>query len=98
MKELSYTFLAIAAAMLSNASSAARSGLSKKTMSGKEIGENLDAQNLYAVLTAMSTVILIPLMLAFEGIGLFTAFKGVVEPGQFTNKSLATLISLSGAY
>merc|ERR1719469_1416235 len=97
MKELSFTYLALASAMLSNVSSAARSVLSKKTMSGKEIGENLDAQNLYAVLTAMSTVILIPLMLAFEGTGLFTAFKGVVKAGQFTNKSLATLLGLSGA-
>merc|ERR1719469_1724816 len=97
MKELSFTFLALAAAMLSNVSSAARSVLSKKTMSGKEIGENLDAQNLYAVLTAMSTVILIPMCLAMEGTALFTAFKSVVAAGQFTNKSLATLLALSGA-
>lgn len=97
MKELSFTFLALAAAMLSNVSSAARSVLSKKTMGGKQIGENLDAQNLYAVLTAMSTVILIPLALAFEGTGLFTSFKSVVEAGDFTNKSLATLLALSGA-
>lgn len=59
MKELSFTMLALASAMLSNVSSAARGVLSKKTMSGKQIGENLDAQNLYAVLTAMSTLILI---------------------------------------
>jgi len=97
MKELSFTFLALGAAMLSNVSSAARSVLSKKTMSGKEIGENLDAQNLYAVLTAMSTVILIPMCLAMEGTALFTAFKSVVAAGQFTNKSLATLLALSGA-
>ena len=49
MKELSFTFLALASAMLSNVSSSARGVLSKKTMSGKKIGENLDAQNLYAV-------------------------------------------------
>merc|ERR1712238_557927 len=66
MKELSFTMLALASAMLSNVSSAARSVLSKKTMSGKEIGENLDAQNLYAVLTAMSTVILIPMFLQWR--------------------------------
>jgi len=62
MKELSFTFLALAAAMLSNVSSSLRGVLSKKTMSGKKIGENLDAQNLYAVLTAMSTLILIPMI------------------------------------
>lgn len=97
MKELSFTVLALASAMLSNVSSAARGVLSKKTMSGKQIGENLDAQNLYAVLTAMSTAILIPTFLAIEGTGFFPAFKSLVAAGQFTNKSLATLLALGGA-
>ncbi len=97
MKELSFTVLALASAMLSNVSSAARGVLSKKTMSGKQIGENLDAQNLYAVLTAMSTIILIPMMLAVEGTGFFPAFKSLVAAGDFTNKSLATLLALGGA-
>jgi len=97
MKELSFTVLALASAMLSNVSSAARGVLSKKTMSGKEIGENLDAQNLYAVLTALSTLILIPTMFALEGTGFFSAFKGVVAGGDFTNKSLALLLGLGGA-
>ena len=97
MKELSFTFLALASAMLSNVSSAARGVLSKKTMSGKKIGENLDAQNLYAVLTAMSTVILIPFMFAMEGTGMFKAFGEVVKAGDFTNKSLALLLALGGA-
>mmetsp|Transcript_47853 Transcript_47853/g.88744 ORF Transcript_47853/g.88744 Transcript_47853/m.88744 type:complete len:396 (-) Transcript_47853:195-1382(-) len=97
MKELSFTILALASAMLSNVSSAARGVLSKKTMSGKQIGENLDAQNLYAVLTAMSTVILIPLMLAMEGTSFFSAFSKVVEAGDFTTKSLAMLLGLGGA-
>ena len=97
MKELSFTVLALASAMLSNVSSAARGVLSKKTMSGKEIGENLDAQNLYAVLTALSTIILIPTMFALEGTGFFSAFKGLVAGGDFTNKSLALLLGLGGA-
>lgn len=97
MKELSFTVLALASAMLSNVSSAARGVLSKKTMSGKKIGENLDAQNLYAVLTAMSTCILVPLMLAVEGTGFFGAFKGLVAAGEYTNKGLAALLGLGGA-
>jgi len=67
MKELSFTFLALGAAMLSNLSSSARGVLSKKTMSGKQIGENMDAQNLYAVLTAMSAIILVPLFSRWRG-------------------------------
>lgn len=97
MKELSFTMLALASAMLSNVSSAARGVLSKKTMTGKKIGENLDAQNLYAVLTAMSTLILIPLMFAMEGTQFFKAFGDVVAKGDFTRKSLSTLLALSGA-
>jgi len=97
MKELSFTVLALASAMLSNVSSSARGVLSKKTMSGKSIGENLDAQNLYAVLTAMSTLVLIPMMLAIEGTGFFSAFKNTVAAGDFTNKSLAALLALGGA-
>ena len=96
MKELSFTVLALASAMLSNVSSSARGVLSKKTMSGKPIGENLDAQNLYAVLTAMSTCVLIPLMLMVEGTGFFSAFKSTVAAGDFTNKSLAMLLGLGG--
>jgi hypothetical protein len=81
MKELSFTMLALASAMLSNVSSSLRGVLSKKTMSGKKIGENLDAQNLYAVLTAMSTVMLIPMMLAVEGTGFLPAFQAAVKAG-----------------
>ena len=97
MKELSFTWLALGSAMLSNVSSAARGVLSKKTMSGKQIGENLDAQNLYAVLTLMSTLILIPISLALEGTGMFKEFGSVVKAGKFTRQSLATLLALSGA-
>lgn len=97
MKELSFTVLALASAMLSNVSSAARGVLSKKTMSGKKIGENLDAQNLYAVLTAMSTVILIPFMLGLEGLGMFKTLGELVATGEYTKKGIATLLALGGA-
>ena len=98
MKELSFTVLALASAMLSNVSSAARGVLSKKTMSGKKIGENLDAQNLYAVLTALSTIILIPTCLALEGTSFFTAFAKVAadKASTYTTQSLSTLLLLSG--
>jgi len=96
MKELSFTFLALGAALLSNLSSAARGVLSKKTMN-KQIGENMNPQNLYAVLTAMSTIILIPLMLAFEGTSFFPAAKALVAAGEFTNRSLLALLGLGGA-
>merc|ERR1711966_295392 len=83
---------ALAAATLSNGSSSLRGVLSKKTMSGKQIGENLDAQNLYAVLTALSTLILIPMTLAMEGTAFLPAFKAAVADGAFTNRSLSALL------
>lgn len=97
LKELSFTVLALASAMLSNVSSAARGVLSKKTMSGKKMGENLDAQNLYAVLTAMSTLILIPTMLALEGTGFIGAFNKLAATPAWTKGKLATLLGLGGA-
>jgi len=96
-KELSFTVLALAAAMLSNVSSSLRGVLSKKTMSGKQIGENLDAQNLYAVLTLLSTLILVPTTLAIEGTAFLPAFRAAVAGGAFTNRSLSTLLLLGGA-
>lgn len=95
-KKLSFTVLALVSAMLSNVSSAARGVLSKKTMSGKRIGENMDAQNLFAVLTAMSSVILFPAMLAMEGTGFLSAFSKAVDKFDFTRQSLASLVALSG--
>jgi len=96
MKELSFTMLALGAAMLSNVSSSARGVLSKKTMSGKPVGENLDAQNLYAVLTAMSTIILVPLAFAVEGTSFFTAFNAAVASSEFTRAALLKTIGMSG--
>merc|ERR1719162_1630558 len=98
MKELSFTTLALVAAMLSNVSSSLRAVLTKKYMSDPswKTEKNLDAKNQYAVLTAISTAILIPLTLAIEGTGFFSAFKSVVEAGAHTTKSLSTLLALGG--
>jgi len=97
MKELSFTTLALASAMLSNVSSAARGVLSKKTMSGKQVGENLDAQNLYAVLTAISAIVLVPIAASIEGMGMFKAAGELVTKGDYTQKSLSMLLFLGGA-
>jgi solute carrier family 35 protein E1 len=100
MKELSFTMLALTAAMLSNVSSSLRAVLTKKYMSDPswKTEKNLDAKNQYAVLTAISTLLLIPMALAIEGTGFFSAFKDVVAAGDFTNKSLSTLLALGGAF
>ena len=90
LKELSFTWLALGSAMLSNVSSSARGVLSKRTMGAN--GPNLTSQNLYAVLTTMSSFMLIPMMLMIEGIGFFKSFPAAAS----ATKSLATTIALSG--
>jgi len=100
MKELSFTMLALSAAMLSNVCSSLRAVLTKKYMKDPswKTEKNLDAKNQYAVLTAISTAILVPMAFAIEGTGFFSAFKDVVAAGDFTNKSLSTLLALGGAF
>jgi len=64
--ELTFTWLGFSAAMLSNLGSAGRAVYAKKVMSGKNIGENMDAANTFSVMTLMGTVMLLPLWLWFE--------------------------------
>jgi solute carrier family 35 protein E1 len=65
LKELSFTWLGFWAAILSNVSSALRAILAKKTMS-KGVGENMTEANLYAVLTILATIFLLPVSLLIE--------------------------------
>ena len=65
LKELSFTWLGFAAAMLSNVSSAARAILAKIKMQTPQ-GENMNETNLYAVLTIMSFCVLLPVSLLIE--------------------------------
>jgi len=66
LKELSFTWLGFVAAMGSNVSSALRAILAKKTMDGKNVGENMGEANLYAVLTILAFVACLPISLAIE--------------------------------
>jgi len=63
--ELSFTWLAFGSAMMSNVAGAFRAILAKKAM-GKPQGENMGDANLYAVLTIMSFMLLLPVSLMIE--------------------------------
>jgi solute carrier family 35 protein E1 len=65
LKELSFTWIGFIAAMGSNLSSALRGILAKKTMGGG-VGENMDEVNIYAVLTILATIVMLPIALALE--------------------------------
>jgi len=83
--ELSFNWLCFGAAMGSNLGSASRAVYSKKVMSGGKIGKNMDASNVYAVLTIMATFMLIPISLAIEGPGgMLRGFQAAYASGGTT--------------
>jgi len=64
--EMSFNWLCFGAAMGSNVGSAARGVYSKMVMSRGGIGENMNASNIYAVLTIMAFVLLVPIAFLME--------------------------------
>merc|ERR1719387_1460161 len=74
LKELSFTWKALYGAVTSNVAFASRAVLSKKTMD-KPVGENMDAPNLYGILTIIAFVLSLPFALYYEGPGFLAAFK-----------------------
>jgi drug/metabolite transporter (DMT)-like permease len=66
LTERKFSWLAFNAAMLANTASAGRGIFAKKTMKEPQ-GQNMDAANLYAVLTIMATLIMAPFTLLVEG-------------------------------
>ena len=71
LKELSFTYKALFGALTSNVAFASRAVLSKATMD-KPVGENMNAPNLYGILTIIAFVLSLPFALYFEG-GQFAA-------------------------
>jgi len=86
LTELSFTWLAFLSAMVSNVSSAAR-GIVGKLQMGKSIGKNMDAVNLYAVMTILSAIMCLPISLAMEGSNIMPAIKAMSAAGTL-NKFL----------
>ena len=80
MSELSFTWLSFLSAMVSNFSSAAR-GIVGKMQMGKSMGKNMDAMNLYAVMTILSAIICLPVSLALEGSKFIPTMKAMQAAG-----------------
>ncbi|CAM9307459.1 unnamed protein product [Chrysoparadoxa australica] len=96
LSELSFSWLAFGAAMVSNSCAGLRSVFGKATM-GKSKGENMDAGNLYAVITILATIALTPLAFAMEGRQLSSLWAAAVNKG-YSEARLARVISLSGLF
>lgn len=94
-KELSFTWLSFGAAMISNIASAMRGIVGKKTL-GKPIGKNMNAANVYGIMTILSTIICLPICLAIEGKNLIPTWKAVSAAGN--GKELLVQALLSGFF
>jgi len=97
LKELSFTWVGFIAAMGSNLSSALRGILAKKTMGGG-VGENMTEANLYAVLTILAFIFILPISFAVESPAAISACINTALAGGFTAKYLWTQSLLAGAF
>merc|ERR1719331_2190161 len=97
LKELSFTWVGFIAAMGSNVASALRGILAKKTMGGG-VGENMTEANLYAVLTILAFIAILPISLAIESpAAIMACINGALASG-ITSKYLWTQSLLAGAF
>ena len=64
--EVSFSMISLISGLLSNVCFALRA-ISAKTLMTKPVGENMNAQNLYAVLTIIALVAIVPLAVLAEG-------------------------------
>lgn len=92
LTELSFTWLAFLSAMVSNVSSAAR-GIVGKMQMGKSVGKNMDAMNLYAVMTILSAIMCLPITLAVEGPKLVPTFKAMAAAGTLNKFWLQSVLT-----
>ena len=92
LNELSFSWLAFSAAMISNFASAGR-GIVGKLQMGKSLGKDMDAANLYAVMTIISSVICLPLALILEGKNLKPVLAAVEAAGMTSTLLVETALS-----
>ncbi|CAM9443748.1 unnamed protein product [Chrysoparadoxa australica] len=99
LKELSFSWTAFAGAMGSNAAASARGVWGKSTMGKmkKMEGANLDAGNIYGVMTIIATLLLAPLAALVEGPKLAPLLDAAIGNG-YTTRAIATGTLLSGLY
>lgn len=92
LSELSFTWLSFLSAMVSNFSSAAR-GIVGKMQMGKSMGRNMDATNLYAVMTILSAIMCLPISLAIEGSKIVPTMRAMQAAGTFNSFWIQSFIT-----
>mmetsp|Transcript_5703 Transcript_5703/g.7923 ORF Transcript_5703/g.7923 Transcript_5703/m.7923 type:complete len:377 (-) Transcript_5703:115-1245(-) len=92
LTELSFNWLSFAGAMVSNVASASRGIVGKMTM-GKPQGKNMNAANLYAVMTILASIMTLPVALALEGGNIVPTVKSLISAGQGKTLAVQTVLS-----
>jgi solute carrier family 35 protein E1 len=96
LKELSFSWLALTAGLISAVTSAAKAILSKKVLDGKPLGENMTPANMFAVLTILGFLFVLPASLMIEGPAKVTAAYTAALAAGYTKLQLFRLLSISG--
>ena len=92
VSELSFSWKSFNYAMMSNIASASRGIVGKKTI-GRRLGKNMNAMNLYAVLTILASVIIFPIAAALEGSQWMSSMKRLNDAGQLAPFSLQIFLA-----
>ena len=96
LKELSFTWLSFTAGTISAVTSATKAILSKKVLDGKPMGENLTPANMFAVLTILGFLMILPASLMIEGPAAISAAYTAALAAGHTKMELARLLGVSG--
>jgi len=96
LKELTFSWMSFIAGTASAVTSAAKAILSKKVLDGKPLGENLTPANMFAVLSILGFLAILPVSLAIEGPARAIAAWNAALASGYTNTRLLTLLSVSG--
>jgi solute carrier family 35 protein E1 len=96
MKELSFSWLGFTAGTISAVTSATKAILSKKVLDGKPMGENLTPANMFAVLTILGFLFILPASLLIEGPAKVSVAYTAALAAGYTKVQLLRLLSISG--
>ena len=100
MKELSFAWMALIGAVVSDLALALRNVLSKQSMSRPESerGENMTPANMFGVLTIISAIVSIPMALAVEGPRFPAAWAAAAAATPGGSAKLLSQIALTGLF
>ncbi|KAK7253773.1 solute carrier family protein [Aureococcus anophagefferens] len=96
LKELSFTTVGFVAGTLSAVTSASKAIFSKKVLDGKPLGKNLTPANMFAVLTILGFLMILPASLAVEGPGTVAAAWAAARADGHSALELWGLLGASG--